>query len=253
MKPKFSVEKARKAQRALSKKVIRQDRLPRKLHLVAGVDVAYTKHKAVGAVAVLDYESMKVVETQTSVSRIRAPYIPTLLALREIHPTIRAIRKLHSKPDVFLVDAHGLAHPSRCGFASHLGTLLHKPTIGVAKSKLCGKPEPAQKEQDVIPLKDKGEVIGAVVTTKKGTKPIYVSIGHMISLETATAIVKHCTQKSRIPEPILKAHILATQEKRKINNIPCSTEKEEEDYHVEHKTQNPRKQDPRPRTSQESH
>jgi deoxyribonuclease V len=253
MKPLFSIKKARKPQQALSKKIIREDRLPRKLRLIAGVDVAYTEREAIGAVAVLDYESMRVVETQTSVNTIQAPYIPTLLAFREMQPAIRTIRKLQSRPDIFLVDAHGLAHPSRCGFASHLGVVIQKPTIGVAKNKLCGVPEPAQEAQDVIPLKDDGEVIGAVITTKKGSKPVYVSIGHMVSLETATVIVKHCTQNSRIPEPILKAHLLATQEKRKINNHSHSTKKQRGKTHANPKTQNPRKQNSRLRTPKEGH
>ena len=253
MKPNFSVKKARRAQRALSKKIMKQDRLPKHLRLIAGVDVAYTEYKAIGAIAVLDYESMKVVETQTSVNPVQAPYIPTLLAFREAQPAIRTIRKLHLKPDIFLVDAHGLAHPYRCGFASHLGLIIQKPTIGVAKSRLCGQPEPAQEGHDVIPLKDGEEVIGAVVTTKNGSKPIYVSIGHMISLQTAVAVVKHCTQNSRIPEPILQAHLLAAQEKRKINNPSRSTEKHEADPYARPKTENPRRQNPRPWAPQESH
>jgi deoxyribonuclease V len=137
------------------------------------------------------------------------PYIPTLLSFWELPPAMAAIEKLKIQPDVFLVDAQGLAHPYRCGFASHLGLAIGKPTIGAAKSRLIGTL--LEKDGETF-LVDKDEVIGAVVTTKQGVKPIYVSIGHMVSLETAIKIAKHCA-KSRIPEPLLQAHKLATEER----------------------------------------
>ena len=141
--------------------------------------------------------------------QVKIPYIPTLLSFREIPPAMAAIRKLKIQPDVFLVDAQGLAHPYRCGFASHLGLILDKPTIGAAKSRLIGSEVEQNGETFLV---DKGEVIGALVTTKAGAKPVYVSIGHMVSLETAIKIVRHCS-KSRIPEPLRLAHVLATKER----------------------------------------
>jgi deoxyribonuclease V len=125
-----------------------------------------------------------------------------------------AIKKLKIQPDVFLVDAQGLAHPYRCGFASHLGLAIGKPTVGAAKSRLIGTPVEMDGETFLV---DKGEVIGAVVTTKQGAKPVYVSIGHMVSLETAVKMVKHCA-RSRIPEPLLQAHKLATKERIRLAN-----------------------------------
>src|SRR3990172_12533085 len=119
------------------------------------------------------------------------PYIPTLLSFRELPPAVAAIRKLKLQPDVFLVDAQGLAHPCRCGFASHLGLALGKPTVGAAKSRLIG--EPLEKDGRLL-LVDRAKVIGEVVTTKIGAKPIYVSIGHMVSLETAVEIARHCSR-----------------------------------------------------------
>jgi deoxyribonuclease V len=137
------------------------------------------------------------------------PYIPTLLSFRELPPALAAINKLKLQSDVFFVDAQGIAHPYRCGFASHLGLAIGKPTIGAAKSRLIGTPVERDGETFLV---DKGEIIGAVVTTKQGAKPIYGSIGHMVSLETAVKIVKHCAI-SRIPEPLLQAHKLATKER----------------------------------------
>jgi deoxyribonuclease V len=219
IKPLFSVKKAHETQLQLSKQIIFKDTLPEKIRFIAGVDVAYAKGMSIGAVAVLDYNSLKTVESETAFCKTRFPYIPTLLSFREIPPAILSIKKLHVQPDIFLVDGQGFAHPYRCGFASHLGLAIGKPTIGVAKSRLFGKAERTKPKDQIAFLKHKGEVIGAMVTIKRECKPIYVSVGHMISLGTAIEIVKHCTCHNRIPEPILKAHEIATQEKRKINMV----------------------------------
>ncbi|MGA2385610.1 MAG: endonuclease V [Candidatus Bathyarchaeia archaeon] len=193
----------------MSQKVILKDRLPCPITTVAGVDVSYVGNVAVGAAVVLDYESLRLLESQVATCRVKMPYIPTLLSFRELPPAMAAIRKLRIQPDVLLVDAQGYAHPFRCGFASHLGLALGKPTVGAAKSRLIGEPAEINGQAYLV---DKGEVIGAVVTTKLGAKPIYVSVGHMVSLETAVKIVKHCA-KNRIPEPTLQVHKSATQER----------------------------------------
>jgi deoxyribonuclease V len=224
IKPLFSVKKAHETQLRLSKQIIFEDTLPEKIGFVAGVDVAYARGISIGAVAVLDYDSLKLVESQTALCKTRFPYIPTLLSFREIPPAVLSIKKLHMQPDIFLVDGQGFAHPYRCGFASHLGLAIGKPTIGVAKSRLFGEAERTKTEDKVAFLKHKGEVVGAIVTIKRGCKPVYVSVGHMVSLETAIKIVKHCARHNRIPEPVLKAHETATLEKRKIN-IALATNK----------------------------
>ena len=214
--PVFSVERAHKAQLQMSRQIIFEDRLPGKIRLIGGVDVAYTKSMSVGAAVVLDYDSFELLESQTAVSRTRMPYIPTLLSFREIPATVRSIKKLRLHPDVFLVDGQGFAHPYRCGFASHLGLALNRPTIGVAKSRLFGDVENRETE-NVTFLKHTDEVVGAVVTTKQDSKPVYVSIGHMVSLETAIRIVRTCARGNRVPDPLLRAHETANVEKRKIH------------------------------------
>ena len=224
IKPLFSVKKAHETQLRLSKQIIFEDTLPEKIKFIAGVDVAYARGTSIGAVAVLDYDSLKLVESQTFPCKTRFPYIPTLLSFREIPPAVLSIKKLRVQPDIFLVDGQGFAHPYRCGFASHLGLAIGKPTIGVAKSRLFGEAERTETEDKVAFLKHKGEVVGAIVTTIHGRKPLYVSVGHMISLETAIKIVEHCVCRNRIPEPNLKAHEIATREKRKIN-IALATNK----------------------------
>lgn len=214
----FSVKKAHETQLRLSKSIIFKDNLPKRVRLVAGVDVAYARGTSIGAAVVLDYDSLELVESEAVCCRTLFPYIPTLLSFREIPPTVLAIRKLKTHPDVFLVDGQGYAHPYGCGFASHLGLAIGKPTIGVAKSKLFGEAEKSRNKTDVTLLKHKEEIIGAVVKTKSSCKPVYVSVGHMISLETAIEIARHCARDNRVPEPILKAHETANTEKRKINN-----------------------------------
>lgn len=207
----FSISKAHKTQLILSNKIITEDRLPKKVKRVAGVDVAYVNELAIGAVAVLDYDSLETLEQQTATCKVKFPYIPTLLSFREIPPAVACIKKLRRHLDVLLVDGQGVAHPFGCGFAAHIGLAMGKPTFGVAKNKLFGEPKLIAGE---VLLVQKEQIIGAVVTTKEGTKPVYVSVGHLISLKTAVNIARHCSRTGRIPEPILQAHKIASEESR---------------------------------------
>jgi deoxyribonuclease V len=219
LNPKFSAKKAHEMQRRLSEKLSFEDTLPEAVDYVAGVDVAYLKDKSVGAVAVLDYSTLSLVEFQVANVKTCVPYVPTFLSFREIPPAYSAIRKLHVEPDVFMVDGQGYAHPYGLGFASHLGLILDKPTVGVAKSLLCGKVEHDVEGGRVAPLKDRGKVIGAEVVTKKGTKPVYVSVGNKVSLKRAVRLVMECARKYRLPEPIRRAHLIAGEEKRRLQAV----------------------------------
>jgi len=212
----FSISKAHKAQMRLAEKIITEDRLPQKINYIAGVDAAYSDQLAIGAVAVLDYKSLELLESRIATCEVKFPYIPTLLSFREIPPTVACIKKLKLQPDVLLADGQGIAHPYGCGFASHLGLAIGKPTIGVAKSRLVGEPKTTAGQ---VFLVQKGQVISAVVTTKEGAKPVYVSVGHRVSLKRATEIVLRCTRKYRLPEPIRRAHIIANEEKRRLQSI----------------------------------
>jgi len=210
----FSVEKAHAMQLSLSKHVIRRDMLPKTICYLAGVDTAYHAGMSIGVAVVFDYNSLSIVESEKARVKTSFPYIPTLLSFRELPPTLAVIKKLRTQPDVFLVDGQGIAHPYRLGFASHLGLVLNKPTIGVAKSLLCGKVGNFKLE-GWASIIDKDEVIGAAVAPK-GEKPVYVSVGHMVSLKKAIQIVKHCTKLHRIPEPIRVAHMVANEEKQRL-------------------------------------
>lgn len=211
----FSIEKAHQAQQRMSKLLILTDQLPQKIRHIAGVDVAYTNNVSVAATAVLNCDTLELEESQTASCKTLFPYIPTLLSFREIMPTVMCIRKLKLQPDVVLANGHGYAHPYNCGLASHLGLILRKPTIGVAKSKLIGNLKKTRK--GTARLTYKGKTIGTAITIKPGNKQIYVSIGHMISLKTAVEIVKNTTQDTSLPKPLLEAHKIATKTKRKIN------------------------------------
>jgi deoxyribonuclease V len=176
--------------------------------LVGGIDVAYRGNVAYATVVVLDYKTLGMVESATVKSTVENPYIPSFLAFRELRPMIKSIRKLRTIPDVLLVDAQGIAHPERCGSASHLGVALDIPTIGVAKSLLIGKVSELNKG-GIGYLKDKEELIGASIVSQLGCKPIYVSIGHKVSLDSAIETVLATTKENRIPEPLRLAHILS--------------------------------------------
>jgi deoxyribonuclease V len=151
---------------------------------------------------------------------VEFPYIPTLLSFRELPAALAAIRTLKTQPDVFLVDAHGVAHPYGCGFASHLGLALGKPTIGVAKSMLFGQFVETGCEQFLV---HDGKAVAAVLTTQKGAKPVYVSVGNLVSLRTGIRIVEHCARGARIPAPLVAAHKLATEKTHEALSISSRT------------------------------
>lgn len=196
----FDLKKARVLQLNLSKKVIKENVLPKFIKHVAGVDIAYSKKISIGAVADLDYNSLEIIEEKTSFKPIPISYIPTFLAFREASVAISTILKLDTKPDIFFIDGHGIAYPRRLGFASHLGLILDKPTIGIAKKILCGETKCNETPWKLLVLEN--EIVGAEVQTIKNVKPIYVIICHKISLKTTIEIVLACSRESRIPEPI---------------------------------------------------
>ncbi len=200
----------------MGKKVIQ--RLPSTdLHYVAGADVAYAESSSIGAITILDYRSLSIVESQIAMVPTRFPYASALLAFREIPPLSAALNTLRVQPDVFLVDGHGIMHPNRFGLACQFGLLAGKPTIGVAKKPLIGKLGRFN-ERDWAPVFEGNEVIGIALTTAKESKPIYVSVGHLVSLSEAVEIVKHCTPTNKIPKPLRLAHDLAVEARRKTQN-----------------------------------
>lgn len=199
-------------QASLRARVETADRLP-PIHYVAGVDVGFEAQGRVtrAAVAVLSYPDLAPVAQSVARLPTRFPYVPGLLSFRELPAVLAAIEQLSVRPDLYLCDGQGLAHPRRFGIACHLGVLLDVPSIGVAKSRLIGRhAEPPPEKGGWVPLLEGEEVIGAVLRTRQGVKPMYVSIGHRVSLPTAIALVMTCTRGFRLPETTRAAHRLAS-------------------------------------------
>jgi deoxyribonuclease V len=179
---------------------------------IAGVDISVdrVRDEARGAVVVLSYPELRLVETQVVDGKVDFPYVPGLLSFREAPLTLAAFERLETAPDLVLFDGQGIAHPRRLGLAAHLGLFLDTPSIGCAKSRLCGHHDtPGLEPGSHAELVDGGEVIGAALRTKAGTNPVYVSIGHKIDLESAINWVMRCCRGYRLPEPTRLAHLAA--------------------------------------------
>ena len=199
-------------QKSLAKDIVRSNELGEIKH-AAGMDVGFKGGFAIAAVAVLKFPSLELVEVARSRLPVSFPYIPGLLSFREAPVLLDALEKLATSPDLLLCDGQGIAHPRRFGIACHLGITTGIPSIGVAKTRLVGSHQmPGNEKGDWAPLTDKGETIGAVLRTRRGVKPVYVSVGHKIDLETATSFVMACTTKYRLPETTRWAHRLASTE-----------------------------------------
>ncbi len=202
---------AQEIQRELAKRVSKKCEI-HDVSLVAGVDISSPDAGGVatGAVVVLHYPELEVAECKTARKRLSFPYIPGLLSFRESPLILAACERLSLTPDLILVDGQGVAHPRRLGLASHLGLLWDKPTIGCAKSRLCGRHEPVAPEPGCsAQLIDDNEVIGAALRTKKWSAPLYISIGHKVDLATALQWVLNCCRGYRLPEPTRLAHLAA--------------------------------------------
>lgn len=184
--------------------------LPQAPETVAGLDVGIREGIACAAAVVLSFPHLRVVAWSVARAPVSFPYIPGLLAYREIPVALEALRDLCVAPDVLICDGQGIAHPRRMGIATHLGILLDHPTVGCAKSRLWGTHEPVGEARGKWqPLDDHGEIIGAAVRTRKGVKPVYVSPGHRADLDSAIRLVLACAPRYRLPEPTRLAHLLA--------------------------------------------
>lgn len=211
--PKQAVE----IQRELATRVERRGTV-RTLGVVAGADAAFTpdKEQCIAAVVAWDVRTGVVLEQHVVRRALRFPYVPGLLSFREAPALLAAIRKLTCVPDAFLFDGQGYAHPRRFGLACHVGVLIDHPCIGCAKSVLVGSyEEPAAERGATAPLIDRGEHVGLVVRTRSGVKPVFVSVGHRVSLSQAVKVVLQCCVGYRLPEPTRLADQLVARNRLK--------------------------------------
>ncbi len=191
---------------------------PGAVDLVAGADASYARGEDViyAVAVVLRHPEMTVVERAWAEAETSFPYIPGLLTFREGLALLDALQKIRSEPDVILFDGQGIAHPRGLGIASHMGVLLDRPSIGVAKNLLTGTAEePGIRRGSTSPIRHGRETIGMAVRTKDGTKPLYVSVGHRISLDVAVDLVLATGRGYRLPEPTRRAHIFSNEVRRR--------------------------------------
>ena len=194
------------------------------IRTIAGCDVGFPDKRTVrAAVVVLSFPDLRILQTNVKTLPCTFPYVPGFLAFREVPGLLACLEGITFEPDVLLCDAQGIAHRRRMGLAAHVGVLLDRPVVGCAKSVLYGTfKEPTQRKGSYSPMfDDVGEVIGAAVRTRRSVRPVYVSIGNRIDLDTAIRLVLDCSPRYRIPEPLRLAHKLSVGEE-----IACGTSEE---------------------------
>lgn len=206
-------QKAIALQQSLRQEIITTDQTET-IRVVAGIDVGFEADGSItrAAVVALSFPDLQVIEKAVARCPTSFPYVPGLLSFREVPAVLKALANLKVMPDLLLCDGQGTAHPRRFGIACHIGLLTDLPSVGVGKSLLVGThPEVPDQKGEWVPLKHKGETIGAVLRTRVGTKPLYISPGHRISLATSIDYVLRCTTKYRLPETTRQAHKLASE------------------------------------------
>lgn len=199
----FSIPEARAIQESLRQKVVLENQFS-EIKMIAGLDVGYDiqKNLSKAALITMDINELKPINSITAFGTTPFPYVPGLLSFREVPVILKALSQLHAMPDLIFVDGHGIAHPRGLGIASHIGVLTDIPTIGVAKSLLCGEyKEPAVEKGSLETLFYKGIKIGIVLRSREKVKPLFISPGHKISHESAIAFVLKCLTRYRLPEP----------------------------------------------------
>ncbi len=199
---------------------VREEPLPSPIKTIAGIDVSIRGDPGSGpgqvmaqaAIVVLRFPALEIVDRAVWRGEVPFPYVPGLLSFREMPLILPALERLTVRPDVLVTDSHGFAHPRRFGLACHLGVLLDRPAFGIAKSLFVGTfedPAPEKGSRAALVDKKTGEVLGAVLRTRTNVKPVYVSVGHRITLEEAVDLALACAPRYKIPEPARQAHLLS--------------------------------------------
>ena len=213
-------QEAVEIQRQLARRVLQVPALKRARY-VAGADLSIKRPAHyVSGIVIWDMKHQEIVEEQTSRGELIFPYIPGLLSFREVPAILETLAKVEHTPDVIMCDGQGYAHPRRFGLACHLGVLLDMPATGCAKSILCGTHGPLDETRGShVPLTHENEQVGAVVRTRDGVKPVFVSVGHKMDIKTAVELVLACGIGYRLPEPTRRAHKLVYGEMQRSYGI----------------------------------
>jgi deoxyribonuclease V len=193
---------------------VRNEPLATRFKIIGAEDISYSRHSdtLVAVILTFRWPGLEQIESAYHVCRASFPYVPGLLAFREVPPLIGAYRKIRQKPEVLLCDGQGIAHPRKLGLAAHLGLYLGIPTVGCAKSRLCGEHQsPTLRKGFSKPLLLNGEEVGIVFCSRDGVKPIYISPGHLADVASSKRLISRCLRRYRIPEPLRLAHIEANR------------------------------------------
>ncbi len=209
------IKEAFQIQKELRRRLVLHDESD-DIRVIAACDVSVVENKAFAAACLFSYPELDLLEESVSEAKPEFPYVPGLLSFRECPVLLSSIEKIKTAPDLFIFGGQGIAHPRRMGLAAHMGIILGRPSIGCAKSKLCGDYiEAGPLKGDSSSLLDAREnITGAALRTRANVKPVFVSQGHMISLERALEVVLRCTGKHRVPEPLRTVHNLAKRKAR---------------------------------------
>jgi len=202
---------------------IREKALPRSIDTIAGADASYHPRgrKVHGTVLVFTFPDLVLTDRASASDSTSFPYVTGLLSFREAPVLEKAFSKLRTRPDVIIFDGQGIAHPRGMGLASHMGLILDCPTIGCAKTRLVGAhPPPGQAKGSTAPLNYQGRIVGAVVRTRAGVKPVFVSPGHAITLTEAIGLVLECSRGYRLPEPVRQAHLAVNRYRLEADGSP---------------------------------
>ncbi len=214
----ITLKEAKELQNSLVKE-IQICQMPDTIHRVAGFDISYLKEKnrLIAGMVILGYPALDLIDSFVITDQINFPYIPGYLSFREAPVLLRLIESHQYPADIFVFDGHGIAHPRGFGIASHIGVLTDIPSIGCAKKKLVGNYlSPGDQKGNISDLIYKNRVVGNVLRTRNNIKPVFVSIGHRVSLDGATKFILDCTGKYRLPEPTRLAHQLVTAYRKKL-------------------------------------
>lgn len=213
----ITVSEAAALQKELRNQIDLQTPADFSIRTIAGADISFNKYETTvyAGIIVLRFPELQPIAHSLIKTEVTFPYVSGYLAFREVPALVEAWNQLPQKPDVLVVDGHGIAHPRRMGIASHFGVLTGQPTIGCAKKILFGKYQlPPDERGTYTDIQDKGEVLGAVLRTREKVKPVFVSPGHKLSLKDSIDIILQCMGKYRIPEPTRRAHELVNEFRR---------------------------------------